>query len=197
MRPTTALESSDVGNAASASCAELPSGKEMSTNAIMASESAGNRYEAVVRISEALAAVRPEALAKNLANGLEEFLHFDHLYIAVLKENSKEIEYRVRGKGEFDLPDLPMEELPIWEAIANPDPVRIIDWHGDQRISAVQTMGEENGLRLRDQRTPDHAASAIRYSRNRSRHNGSHSARKTSVFCGWSGELSRSRWTMV
>jgi transcriptional regulator with GAF, ATPase, and Fis domain len=119
----------------------------MSTNAIIASESASDRYEAVVRISEALAAAsEPEALAETLANELEEFLYFDHLYIAVLKENSKEIEYRVRGKGDVALPDLPMEELPIWEAIASPDPVRVVDWLGAQRSPRFKEWVKQIGF---------------------------------------------------
>ena len=106
----------------------------MSTNAIVASESRCDRYEAVVRISEVLtASSEPEGLAKTLSSELEKFLYFDHLYIAVLKENSKEVEYRMCGKGNVALPDLPMEELPIWEAIASPNPVRVIDWNGEQR----------------------------------------------------------------
>jgi formate hydrogenlyase transcriptional activator len=125
----------------------------MSTNATIASQSSSVRYEAVVRISEALAASsEPEALAKILANELEEFLHFDHLYIAVLKENSKEVEYRVRGKGDVPLPDLPMEELPIWEAIASPDPVRVVDWFGEDRSPRfkqwVKRMGFGSGISI-------------------------------------------------
>jgi len=120
----------------------------MSTNAMVATnESTCDRYEAVVRISEALAASsEPEALAKILANELEEFLHFEHLYIAVLKENSKEVEYRVRGKGDVGLPDLPMEELPIWEAIASPDPVRVIDWLGEERSPRFQEWVKQMGF---------------------------------------------------
>jgi formate hydrogenlyase transcriptional activator len=125
----------------------------MGTNAMVARESTSDRYEAVVRISEALAACgEPEALAKTLANELEEFLYFDHLYIAVLKENSKEVEYRVRGKGDVALPDLPMEELPIWEAIASPDPVRVVDWRGEQRSPRfkqwVKQMGFGSGISI-------------------------------------------------
>jgi formate hydrogenlyase transcriptional activator len=125
----------------------------MSINAVIARESTCDRYEAVVRISEALAASsEPEALAKTLANDLEEFLYFDHLYIVVLKENSKEVEYRVRGKGEVALPDLPMEELPIWEAIASPDPVRVVDWTGEQRSPRfkqwVKQMGFGSGVSI-------------------------------------------------
>jgi len=119
----------------------------MSVNAIIARENTCDRYEAVVRISEALAASsEPEALAKTLANELEEFLYFDHLYIAVLKENSKEVEYRVRGKGDVALPDLPMEELPIWEAIASPDPVHVIDWLGEQRSPRFKEWVKQIGF---------------------------------------------------
>jgi formate hydrogenlyase transcriptional activator len=123
----------------------------MSTNPMITSESTCDRYEAVVRISEALTACsEPEALAGTLANELEKFLYFDHLYIAVLKENSKEVEYRVCGKGDVALPDLPMEELPIWEAIASPDPVRIVDWLGEQRSPRfkewVKQMGFGSGI---------------------------------------------------
>jgi formate hydrogenlyase transcriptional activator len=125
----------------------------MSTKAIIAGESTSDRYETVVRISEALAASSdPETLAKILANDLEEFLYFDHLYIAVLKENSKEVECRVRGKGDVALPDLPMEELPIWEAIASPDPVRVVDWFGEERSPRfkqwVKQMGFGSGISI-------------------------------------------------
>jgi formate hydrogenlyase transcriptional activator len=116
-------------------------------NGMVVTQGTSDRYEAVVRISEALAALaEPEALAKRLANELEDFLHFDHLYIAVLKENSKEIEYRVRGKGEFALPDLPMEELPIWEAIASPDPVRVVDWFGELRSPRFKAWVKQVGF---------------------------------------------------
>ena len=65
------------------------------------------------------ASARRSPRAANLRNWLRlsrteigKFLHFDHLYFVVLKENSKEIEYLVWGKGPVPLPDLPMEELP-------------------------------------------------------------------------------------
>ena len=58
------------------------------------------RYEAVLRISEALSACRePEELARVLADQLSEFLSFDHLDVMVLKEGSTEIEWHVWGKG--------------------------------------------------------------------------------------------------
>src|ERR1700733_11555767 len=86
-------------------------------------ETSSHRYEAVVRISEAIAACRdPEELASTLADEIGDFLHFDHLFLTVFRENSKEIEYLVWGKGPLPFPDLPIEESPIWHAMASGDP---------------------------------------------------------------------------
>jgi len=87
---------------------------------VIARETSGHRYEAVMRISEAIAACRePEELASTLADEIGDFLHFDHLYLSVFKENSREIEYLVWGKGSLPFPDLPIEELPMWHAMAS------------------------------------------------------------------------------
>jgi hypothetical protein len=56
----------------------------MSTEAILANESNSRRYDAVLRISEALCACcKPEELAKTLADEISKFLHFDHLHFLV------------------------------------------------------------------------------------------------------------------
>ena len=48
-------------------------------------------YNALLRISEALcASCEPGELARSLADEIGNLLHFDHLYLIVLKENSKE-----------------------------------------------------------------------------------------------------------
>src|ERR1700756_5615227 len=95
----------------------------MGTDPIIASQSDSHRYEAVLRISEAIAGCRePEELATTLASEIGKFLHFDHLYFVVVKENSKEIEYLLWGKSPIPSPDLPMEELPTWAAINSQDP---------------------------------------------------------------------------
>ena len=58
----------------------------MSTDALSSPESNTQRYEAVLRISEALVACRePEELARVLADQLGEFLSFDHLDVMVLR----------------------------------------------------------------------------------------------------------------
>jgi len=119
----------------------------MATNPTIAPRSDTHRYEAVVRISEAIAACRePEELAKSLANELDKFLHFDHLHLTVLKENSKEIEYRASGKRDLPFPDLPMEELPIWEAISTPDALRVVHWDAEERSSQFRQWTKEMGI---------------------------------------------------
>src|ERR1700756_5795861 len=101
----------------------------MGTNLIIAPPSDSYRYEAIVRISEAIAACRePEQLATTLADEIGKFLNFDHLYLTVLKENSKEIEYLLWGKSPIPSPDLPMEELPPWAAINSRDPQHPPNW---------------------------------------------------------------------
>src|SRR3984957_16458852 len=91
----------------------------MGTDPIIAPQSDSHCYEAVLRISEAIAACRePEDLATTLASEIGKFLYFDHLYFVVLKENSKEIEYLVWGKGQIPYwPDLPVEALRWWEGL--------------------------------------------------------------------------------
>jgi hypothetical protein len=52
----------------------------------------GRRYEAVLRLSEALSVCRePEDLTKILSEQLREFLEFLQFYIIVYKENSTEV----------------------------------------------------------------------------------------------------------
>src|SRR2546427_1728671 len=107
----------------------------MGTDPIIAPLSDTGRYEAVVRISEAIAACRePEELATTLADEIGKFLNFDHLYFVVLKENTKEIKSLLWGKSPIPLPDLPMEELPTWAAINSRNPQHTPDWDAEERF---------------------------------------------------------------
>jgi formate hydrogenlyase transcriptional activator len=102
---------------------------------VIACETSSQRYEAVVRISEAIAACPgPEELASSLANEIGGFLDFGHLYLAVFKENSREIEYLVWGKGSLPMPELPVEEWPMWHAMVTGDPQHIADWDTEERF---------------------------------------------------------------
>jgi formate hydrogenlyase transcriptional activator len=122
--------------------------RAMRTHSMISPECDGHRYEAVLRISEAIAACRePEELATTLADEVGKFLHFDHLYFVVLKENSKEIEYVVWGKGPIPLPDLPIEELPWWEAVRSGQPQHSSDWHTEERYPRFREWAKKVGLR--------------------------------------------------
>jgi len=120
----------------------------MGTDPIIAPQSDSHRYEAVLRISEAIAACRePEELATNLASEIGKFLHFDHLYFVVVKENSQEIEYLVWGKGPLPLPELPIEEmLPLWDAVRSRDPQHTVNWDTEERYPRFKEWAKKIGL---------------------------------------------------
>jgi formate hydrogenlyase transcriptional activator len=120
----------------------------MGTEPIVESQIGSYRYEAIVRISEAIAACRePEELARTLADEIDKFLQFDHLYFIVFKENSKEIEYQVWGKGPIpEWPDLPIEDLPLWEAVRSRDPLHTPDWDTEERFPRFKEWAKKMGL---------------------------------------------------
>jgi formate hydrogenlyase transcriptional activator len=119
----------------------------MGTDPVIARESNSHRYDAVMLISEALCACcKPEDLAKTLADEISKFLHFDHLYFTVLKDNSKEIEYLVWGKGPLPFPNLPMEDLPTWHAMASGAPQHTDDWDTEDRYERFKPWAKKLGL---------------------------------------------------
>src|ERR1700691_1652631 len=119
----------------------------MGTDPTIASQNDSHRYKAVMRVSEAIAACRePEELARTLADEIGDFLHFDHLYCTVFKENSREIEYLVWGKGSFPFPDLPIEELPMWHAMASGDPQHTADWNTEKRFPQFKEWAQKMRL---------------------------------------------------
>jgi len=127
--------------------------KAMGTDSIIASQGDSHRYEAVLRISEAIAACRePEELARTLADEIGKLLHFDHLYFVVVKQNSKEIEYMVWGKGPLPSPGLPVEELPLWDAVRSREPQHTGDWESEERYPRfkewAKTIGLGSGVRI-------------------------------------------------
>jgi hypothetical protein len=100
----------------------------------------GQRYEALLRISEALSACRePEDLTSILSEQLGEFLDFFQFYIIVYKENSTEVEWAVVGSEKSLISayaDVPVEERPSWRAYATQEPFHIADWDADERVPA-------------------------------------------------------------
>jgi formate hydrogenlyase transcriptional activator len=119
----------------------------MATNPTIAPQSDTHRYKAVVRISKAIAACRvPQELASTLADEIGKLLHFDHLHITVLKENSTEIEYDLWGKNPFPWPDLPMEEMPTWHAMVSGDPQHTANWDTEERYPRFKPWAKKIGL---------------------------------------------------
>jgi len=119
--------------------------KHMSANADT-SGTVTRRYEALLRISEVLGQCRdPQELATALARELEDFLPFNHLSLDIFKEGSREIEWYGWGKGPLPLPDIPIEESPIWYVYNSQAPLHIRDCINDKRFprlkQAMAAMG--------------------------------------------------------
>jgi formate hydrogenlyase transcriptional activator len=121
----------------------------MVTPVLAGTDATTTRYEAVVRISEALSACSEcKELARILAAEIATYLPFDHLFLAVFKENSKEIESFVWGKGDLPwTPELPVRDLPCGEALSN-DPVYIADWSKEGRFPKFKEWAEAAGIEL-------------------------------------------------
>src|SRR2546425_3810796 len=111
----------------------------MSADVLMPGET--QRYEAVLRISEALFACQTcEELARILADQLGKVLSFDDLEVIVFKENSKEIEWQVCAKGRLGAPEAPVEELPAWHVYDSQDTLLINDWKADERFPRLKEL---------------------------------------------------------
>src|SRR6202051_2164252 len=127
--------------------------REMSPEISIRVSEAGRRYEAVLRISEALSACRePEDLTRILSEQLGEFLDFFQFYIIVYKENSTEVEWAVVGSEKSLMSayaDVPVQERPSWRAYATQEPFQIADWDADERVPARLKQGiAAQGLRI-------------------------------------------------
>jgi transcriptional regulator with GAF, ATPase, and Fis domain len=115
-----------------------PSKFEISGDVSVLPGGTGRRYEAVLRLSEALSQCRePEDLTKILADQLREFLEFLQFYIIVYKENSIEVEWAVVGREKSLMAgyaDVPVEQRPSWQAYTSQEPFHIQDWNTDERV---------------------------------------------------------------
>ncbi|PYU28329.1 MAG: hypothetical protein DMG32_03040, partial [Acidobacteria bacterium] len=102
------------------------------------------RYDAIIRISEALSACHePEELARILANQLGPLVHFDYLYVVILKENSNEIEWVACGRGPSSTPNLRLEDLPMGHAHRSQEPLYIADWKADERLGRLKELNSK------------------------------------------------------
>jgi PAS domain S-box-containing protein len=117
----------------------------MSGDAYIPPRSDGRRYEAVLRLSEALSVCQePEDLTKILSEQLREFVAFLQFYIIVYKENSTEVEWAVVGREKSLVAayaDVPVEQRPSWQAYTTQEPLHIRDWSTDERVPARLKQG--------------------------------------------------------
>ena len=100
----------------------------------------GQRYEAVLRVSEAVSQCRePEDVTRILSEQLGQFLDFLQFYIIVYRENSTEVEWAVVGREKSlvaGYADVPIEQRPSSQAYATQQPFHIRDWNADERVPA-------------------------------------------------------------
>src|SRR5260370_39290957 len=105
----------------------------------------GRRYEAVLRLSEALSQCRePEDLTAILSEELRDFLTFLQFYIVVYKENSDDVEWAVVGQEKSLISayaDVPIQKRPSWQAYKTQEPFHIHDWDTDERVHAHLRKG--------------------------------------------------------
>jgi formate hydrogenlyase transcriptional activator len=117
----------------------------MGTDLLKPVANSARRYEALLRLSEALSMCRePEELTKTLSEQLGEFLDFFQFYIIVYKENSTEVEWAVLGSEKSLISayaDVPVQERPSWRAYAAQEPFHIADWDTDERVPARLKRG--------------------------------------------------------
>jgi PAS domain S-box-containing protein len=117
----------------------------MGGDAYIQPRSDGRRYEAVLRLSEALSVcTEPEDLTKILSEQLREFLDFLQFYIIVYKEKSAEVEWAVLGREKRLMAayaDVPLEQRPSWQAYSTQQPFHIQDWTTDERVPARLKQG--------------------------------------------------------
>ena len=117
----------------------------MAGDAYILTQSDGRRYEAVLRLSEALSVcLEPEDLTTILSEQLREFLAFLQFYIIVYKEKSSEVEWAVVGREKSLMAayaDVPVEQRPSWQAYTTQEPFHIRDWSADERVPGRLKQG--------------------------------------------------------
>jgi len=122
-----------------------PPKHKMGGDAYIQPRNDGRRYEAVLRLSEALSVcTEPEDLTKILSEQLHEFLDFLQFYIIVYKEKSSEVEWAVVGREKSLMAayaNVPVEQRPSWQAFSTQEPFHIRDWSTDARVPARLKQG--------------------------------------------------------
>ena len=121
----------------------------MSTALQPVSTTDAQRYEALLRVSEALSSCRePEGLSRILADHLRELIQFDYFDVLVFKENSDDVEWHVMGDGQVPSFDVPIEETQGWHVYRTQEPLHIADWSTDVRFPPLKELLKKRGFTL-------------------------------------------------
>src|SRR5260370_6674087 len=124
-------------------------GNRINTDSQVALETDAQRYEALLRISEALSACRePEELSRVLDDQLRDLITFDLLDVKVFKENSDEIEWRMVSELQIAYADLPIEETASWHVYHTQEALHIADGNVDTRFPRLKQLLENNGIKV-------------------------------------------------
>src|SRR6185436_593304 len=121
--------------------------KAMSAEPRLSSGSAAERYEALLRISEALPSCsESEELARVLADQLHGVIPFDHLIVLVLNENSDEVQWHAWARETSSLQHERLEESPLWQVYNSPEMLVIADWTSDERYQRQTSEAVERTI---------------------------------------------------
>ena len=124
-------------------------GNRINTDLQPALETHAQRYEALLRISEALSTCRePEEVSRVLADQLRELVTLDFLDVIVFKENSDEIEWHVVSELQILYADLPIEETASWHVYHTQEALHIADGSADTRFPRVKELLERRGVKV-------------------------------------------------
>ena len=125
---------------------QSPTEREISGDVNGSPKGIGRRYEAVLRLSEALSVCdEPEELTKILSQELREFFDFFEFYVIVYKQNSTDVEWAVLGPEKSQVATyagVPVQERPSWRVYTTQEPYHILDWNTDKGVS----IGLKQGL---------------------------------------------------
>ncbi len=150
VNPPARLEHLHRGEADTADDGRPPISRMTRAAASISTDTNRDRYQAVLRISEALSTCHgAEELTAVLSDQLSPFLEFDFLDVLVLKENSTEVECHAQSKRQLPVPDLPMEELTTWQVITAHEPLLIRDWKTETRFPRLKEAIERHGIDVR------------------------------------------------
>jgi GAF domain-containing protein/DNA-binding CsgD family transcriptional regulator len=115
---------------------------------LAAENTAGQRYEALLRISRAIPGCStPEELFRVVAKELEKVLSFKELHVLIYKDNSTDVQWHALGPADIPYPHLPVQETQSWWVHINQQPLIIPDWDEETRFPRLKQFMQSVNIR--------------------------------------------------